>query len=164
MRPNGAIEEKVKLRAFPLTLKDAAKDWLYYLPPRCVTTWAEMKKRFLEKYFPTSKSSTLKKEINSIEQCSDESFYEYWKRFKRLCAICSYHGYHDENLIMYFFNGLVNDDKRMINATSRGSILNNTPEAARALIEVLVEGSRQFNKRSHDKRAIKENVNTECKH
>ena len=163
MRPNGATEEKVKLRAFPFALKDAAKDWLYYLPPGCVTTWAEMKKRFLEKYFPASKSSTLKKEISNIEQNSDESFYEYWERFKRLCASCPYHGYHDEDLIMYFYNGLVNDDVRMINVASGGSILNNTSEAARALIEELAEGSRQFNKRSHDKRAIRENVSTESK-
>ena len=55
MRPNGATKEKVKLRAFSFALKNAAKDWLYYLPPGCVTTWAEMKKRFLEKYFPASK-------------------------------------------------------------------------------------------------------------
>ncbi|XP_057526276.1 uncharacterized protein LOC130805520 [Amaranthus tricolor] len=122
-----------------------------------------MKKRFLEKYFPGSKSSTLKKEISNIEQNSDESFYEYWERFKRLCASCPYHGYHDEDLIMYFYNGLVNDDVRMIKAASGGSILNNTPEAARALIEELVKGSTQFNKISHDKRAIRENVSTESK-
>ena len=66
-----------KLRAFPFALKYAAKDWLYYLPSGYITTWTDMKRRFLEKYFPASKSSTLKKEISYIEQWSDESFYEY---------------------------------------------------------------------------------------
>ena len=64
---------------------------------------------------------------------------------------------------MYFYNGLVNDDVRMINAASGGSILNNTLEATRALIKELAKGSRQFKKRSHDKRAIRENVSTKSK-
>ncbi|XP_071940019.1 uncharacterized protein [Coffea arabica] len=32
MKPPGVTEEQIRLRAFPFSLKDAAKDWLYYLP------------------------------------------------------------------------------------------------------------------------------------
>ncbi|XP_071917118.1 uncharacterized protein [Coffea arabica] len=32
IKPPGITEEQIKLRVFPFTLKDAAKDWLYYLP------------------------------------------------------------------------------------------------------------------------------------
>ncbi|KAL0319774.1 UNVERIFIED_CONTAM: hypothetical protein Sradi_5238900 [Sesamum radiatum] len=32
MRLQGITEEQVKLRAFPFSLSDKAKDWLYYLP------------------------------------------------------------------------------------------------------------------------------------
>nr|XP_027077154.1 uncharacterized protein LOC113700925 [Coffea arabica] len=33
MKPPGITEEQIKMRAFPFSLKDAAKDWFYYLPP-----------------------------------------------------------------------------------------------------------------------------------
>ncbi|XP_027083776.1 uncharacterized protein [Coffea arabica] len=32
MKPPRVTEEQIRLRAFPFSLKDAAKDWLYYLP------------------------------------------------------------------------------------------------------------------------------------
>ncbi|XP_052171559.1 uncharacterized protein LOC127787541 [Diospyros lotus] len=33
LKPQGVTEEQIKLRAFPFSLADAAKDWLFYLPP-----------------------------------------------------------------------------------------------------------------------------------
>ncbi|XP_073138488.1 uncharacterized protein [Henckelia pumila] len=38
MKPHGVTEEKIQLRAFPFSLKNAAKDWIYYLPPGSITT------------------------------------------------------------------------------------------------------------------------------
>ena len=47
MKPTGVTEDQIKLRVFPFSLKDSAKDWLYYLPSGSIKTWSEMKK-FLE--------------------------------------------------------------------------------------------------------------------
>ncbi|XP_071933027.1 uncharacterized protein [Coffea arabica] len=38
MKPPGITEEQIKMRAFPFSLKDSTKDWLYYLPPGSITT------------------------------------------------------------------------------------------------------------------------------
>ena len=38
MKPSGATDEKIKLRAFPFAMKDDAKDWLYYLPLGFIST------------------------------------------------------------------------------------------------------------------------------
>ena len=46
MRPQGVPEDDIKLRAFPFSLADVAKDWLYYLPPGSVTCWNDMKRYF----------------------------------------------------------------------------------------------------------------------
>ncbi|KAK4386115.1 hypothetical protein Sango_2482100 [Sesamum angolense] len=54
MRPQGVTEEQVKLRAFPFSLGDKAKDWLYSLPSGSILSWNELKKIFLENYFPAS--------------------------------------------------------------------------------------------------------------
>ena len=38
MKPLGISKEHVKLRAFPFSLVDNAKEWLYYLPSSTITT------------------------------------------------------------------------------------------------------------------------------
>ncbi|CAN6557762.1 unnamed protein product [Malus baccata var. baccata] len=45
---NGSI---LKMKAFPFSLLEKAKDWLYELAPRTVTSWESMKRAFLEKFF-----------------------------------------------------------------------------------------------------------------
>ncbi|XP_027069358.1 uncharacterized protein [Coffea arabica] len=80
MKPPRVTEEQIRLRAFPFSLKNAAKDWLYYLPAGSITTWAQLKKKFLEKFFPAFRAASLRKEICSIKQYPGESFYEYWER------------------------------------------------------------------------------------
>ena len=67
MKPLEITEEQIKFRAFPFSLKDAAKNWLYYLPAGNITIWAQMKKKFLEKFFPTSRAASLRKDICSIK-------------------------------------------------------------------------------------------------
>ncbi|KAL0288741.1 UNVERIFIED_CONTAM: hypothetical protein Sangu_2643100 [Sesamum angustifolium] len=47
MRPQGVTEEQVKLRAFPFSLGDKAKDWLYSLPSGTIVSWNKLKKQFL---------------------------------------------------------------------------------------------------------------------
>ncbi|XP_027165901.1 F-box protein CPR1-like [Coffea eugenioides] len=91
MKPPGITEEQIKMRAFPFSLKDSAKDWLYYLPPGSITTWDQLKKKFLDKYFPASRAASLRKEICGIKQHPGESLYEYWERFKKLCTKCPQH-------------------------------------------------------------------------
>lgn len=88
MKPQKVTEEHIKLRAFPFSLTDLAKDWLYYLPSGSVETWNDMKKLFLEKYFPASRAANIRKEICGIRQYNGESLYEYWERFMKLCASC----------------------------------------------------------------------------
>ena len=77
MKSTSISKEQVKLRAFPFSLADSPKEWLYYLPSGTVTTWNEMKKLFLEKYFPASKAANIRKEICGIRQLNGESLYEY---------------------------------------------------------------------------------------
>ncbi|XP_062080741.1 uncharacterized protein LOC133785529 [Humulus lupulus] len=136
MKPTLVTEEQIKLRAFPFSLKDGAKEWLYYLPPGTVNTWNEMKTLFLERYFPASKVGSIRKEIYGIRQQTGESLYEYWEIFKRLCASCP--------LIQYFYEGLFPLDRSMIDAASGGALVDKTPAAARSLISNSAANSQQF--------------------
>ncbi|XP_062088503.1 uncharacterized protein LOC133795067 [Humulus lupulus] len=144
MKPAAVTEEQIKLRAFPFSLKDAAKEWLYYLPPGTVETWNGMKTMFLERYFPASKVGSIRKEICGIRQYTGESLYEYWERFKRLCASCPHHQISEQLLIQYFYEGLQSLDRSMIDAASGGALVDKTPAAARSLISNMAANSQQF--------------------
>ena len=58
MRPHDIHEDYVKMKAFSFSLDGVAKDWLY-LQPDTINTWTNMKRNFLEKFFPTSKTASI---------------------------------------------------------------------------------------------------------
>ena len=147
MKPQGVTEEQIKLRAFPFSLADKAKDWLYYLPSGSITTWNEMKKQFLEKFFPASRAANIRKEICGIRQMTGETLYEYWERFKQLCTSCPQHQIHEQLLIQYFYDGLLTMDRNMIDAASGGALVNKTPTEARNLISNMAANAQQFGTR-----------------
>ncbi|RDY14321.1 hypothetical protein CR513_00624, partial [Mucuna pruriens] len=90
MRPQGISEDYIKMKAFPFSLDGAAKDWLY-LQPVLFNTWGDMKRTFLEKFFPASRTASIRKEICGIRQHAGETLHEYWERFNKLCATCPHH-------------------------------------------------------------------------
>ncbi|XP_062100551.1 uncharacterized protein LOC133806469 [Humulus lupulus] len=123
---------------------DAGKEWLYYLPPGTVETWNGMKTMFLERYFPASKVGSIRNEICGIRQYTGESLYEYWERFKWLCASSTHHQKSDQLLIQYFYEGLQSLDRSMIDAASGGALVDKTLATARSLISNKAANSQQF--------------------
>ncbi|XP_062104265.1 uncharacterized protein LOC133815441 [Humulus lupulus] len=144
MKPAVVTEEQMKLRAFPFSLKDVAKEWLYYLSPGTVKTWNGMKTMFLERYFPSSKVGNIGKEICGIRQYTGESLYEYWERFKRLCASCPHHQISEQLLFQCFYEGLQSLGRSMIDAASGGALVDKTPVTTRSLISNMAANSQQF--------------------
>ncbi|XP_010246704.1 PREDICTED: uncharacterized protein LOC104589923 [Nelumbo nucifera] len=144
MKLQGVTEEQIKLHAFPFSLANKAKDWLYYLPSGSITTWNDMKRQFLEKFFPASRAANIKKEICGIRQFNGETLYEYWERFKQLCASCPQHQIPDQLFIQYFYKGLLPLDRSMIDAASGGVLVNKTPTQARELISNMATNAQQF--------------------
>ncbi|KAI3690179.1 hypothetical protein L2E82_48154 [Cichorium intybus] len=142
MKPHDVTEDQIKLRAFPFSLQDAAKEWLYDLPPGSVTTWNDLARLFLDKYFPETRASSLRREIIGIKQGKREALHTYWERFKKLCARCPQHGINEYQLFRYFCEGLTPMERRLINASSGGSLIDKTPSQIRALIEKMSEDSK----------------------
>ncbi|MCI19974.1 hypothetical protein A2U01_0041134, partial [Trifolium medium] len=148
LRPEGITEDHVKLRAFPFSLQGAAKDWLYYLEPNYVSSWADLKKVFLEKYFPASRAASIRKEICGIRQ-GNETLAEYWERFKQLVSSCPQHQITEQLLIQYFYEGLQPMDRSILDAASGGALVDKTPAAAKTLIENMSLNSQQFSIRNN---------------
>ncbi|KAL0374062.1 UNVERIFIED_CONTAM: hypothetical protein Sradi_3321900 [Sesamum radiatum] len=118
MRPQGVTEEQVKLRAFPFSLGEKAKDWLYSLPSGSIISWNELKKQFLDNYFPASRTITIRKEISGIRQFFSENFHEYWGRFKHLVESSPHHQISDHLLIQYLYEGLTETNRSLVGAAS----------------------------------------------
>ncbi|XP_014492001.1 uncharacterized protein LOC106754499 [Vigna radiata var. radiata] len=132
MRPQDVPKDQVFLRTFPYSLEDAAREWMYCLAPRAITSWDDMKR----------------KDITRIRQLGGESLYEYWERFKRLCDNCPHHQIPEQNLLQYFYEGLNSLDRSMIDAASGGALGATTPTEARQLIEKMASNSQQFGTKS----------------
>ncbi|KAI5339036.1 hypothetical protein L3X38_018308 [Prunus dulcis] len=77
-------EANLRMRVFPYTWKDRAKGWLMTLAPGLLTTWDAVAKKFLEKFFSTQKTATLRGQIFNFKQDDGEPFNECWERFKGL--------------------------------------------------------------------------------
>ncbi|KAL7616654.1 hypothetical protein Lser_V15G00217 [Lactuca serriola] len=142
MKPHEVTEDQIKLRSFPFALQDSAKEWLYDLPPGSVTTWNELARMFLDKYFPKMRASALRREIIGIKQQKREALHTYWERFKKLCSRCPKHGIIEYQLLQYFCEGMSSWDRRLLNASSGGSIANKTPTDFRILIKNMAEESK----------------------
>ena len=64
MKPLDVQEDHIFLKAFPHSLEGEAKDLLYYLAPRSIFSWDDLKRVFLEKFFLASKTTAIKKDIS----------------------------------------------------------------------------------------------------
>ncbi|CAN6573184.1 unnamed protein product [Malus baccata var. baccata] len=134
----------LKMKAFPFSLMEKAKDWLYELAPGTVTSWESMKRAFLEKFFPTSRVILLRKRISGIQQDEGESFPTYYERFKTLVASCPQHQMKEELLLQYFYEGLLPIEHQMLDASAGGALVDKTPTAAKTLISNRALNAQQY--------------------
>ena len=103
----GAIDmDLLKLKAFPLTLKDKAKIWLNSLRPRTIRSWAELQAEFLKKFFSAHKTNNLKRQIYTFAALDNERFYQCWERFMETISACPHHGLDTWMLVNHFYGGM----------------------------------------------------------
>ncbi|CAN6552334.1 unnamed protein product [Malus baccata var. baccata] len=144
MTPINVDGSILKMKAFPFSLMDKAKDWLYELAPGTVTSWESQKRAFLEKFFPTSRVILLRKRISGIQQEEGESFPTYYERFKSLIAYCPQHQMKEELLLQYFYEGLLPIERQMLDASVGRALVDKTPTAAKTLIANRALNAQQY--------------------
>ncbi|CAN6687824.1 unnamed protein product [Malus baccata var. baccata] len=144
MTPVNVDGSIMKMKAFPFSLLEKAKDWLYELAPGTVTSWESMKRAFLEKFFPTSRVILLRKRISGIQQNQGESFPTYYERFKTLVALCPQHQMKEDLLLQYFYEGLLPIECQMLDASAGGALVDKTPMAAKILIANRALNAQQY--------------------
>ncbi|GKD04651.1 reverse transcriptase domain-containing protein [Tanacetum coccineum] len=63
----------IKLMLFPFSLAGAARRWLKKEPPRSILTWEDLVSKFINEFFPPSRTTNLRNEISKFQQPDQDS-------------------------------------------------------------------------------------------
>ncbi|GKC71316.1 reverse transcriptase domain-containing protein, partial [Tanacetum coccineum] len=135
MRFPNVPSTSVKLMLFPFSLEGAARMWLEKEPPRSILTWDDLVSKFINKFFPPSKTTNLRNEITGFQQRFEETFYKAWDRFNDLLRACPHHGFLEIHQIDTFYNALNSNDQDSLNSVAIGNFLDKMPRECLRIIE-----------------------------
>ncbi|GKB55221.1 reverse transcriptase domain-containing protein [Tanacetum coccineum] len=135
LRFRNVPNDVIKLMMFPYSLEGAAKTWYEKEPPNSILTWEDLVTKFVNQFFPPSKTTHLKNKISRFTQKFDESFSEAWERFKEMLRACPHHGFTELTQVDTFYNGLNDNDQDSLNAAAGGNLLSKTTREALNIIE-----------------------------
>nr|GEW47820.1 reverse transcriptase domain-containing protein [Tanacetum cinerariifolium] len=125
----------IKLMLFPFSLEAVAQIWLGKEQPHLIFTWDDLVSKFINQFFPPSKTTSLRNEITSFQQRFDESFSEAWDRFKDLLRAYPHHGFLELHQLDTFYNALNSKDQDSLNSAVGGNFLDKIPRECLAIIE-----------------------------
>ncbi|GKB56652.1 reverse transcriptase domain-containing protein [Tanacetum coccineum] len=129
------LNDVIKLMLFPYSLEGGARIWYEKEPPNSILTWDDLVNKFVNQFFPPSKTIHLKNEISHFTQKFDETFSEAWERFKEMLRACPHHRFTELTQIDTFYNGLNENDQDSLNVAAGGNLLSKTTREALNIIE-----------------------------
>nr|GEW61265.1 hypothetical protein [Tanacetum cinerariifolium] len=112
-----------------------ARIWLKKEAPRSILTWEDLVSKFINQFFPPSKTKNLRNEIMRFQQRFDVSFYEAWERFNDLLRACPHHGFSELHQLDTFYNALNVNDQDSLNSAAGGKFLDKIPRECLKIIE-----------------------------
>ncbi|GJT24744.1 reverse transcriptase domain-containing protein [Tanacetum coccineum] len=110
--PNSAI----KLMLFPFSLAGVARRWLEKEPPRSILTWEDLVSKFINEFFPPSRTTNLRNEISNFEQRP-------------------HHGFTELHQLDTFYNALNLADQDSLNSAVDGNLLERRTQDVLTIIE-----------------------------
>nr|GFC74584.1 reverse transcriptase domain-containing protein [Tanacetum cinerariifolium] len=125
----------VKLLLFPFSLEGEARIWLDKEPPQSILTWEDLVSKFINQFFPPSKTTYLRNEITNFLQKSNETFNEAWERFKDLLRQCPHHEFSELHQLDTFYNALNPNDEDALDSAAGGNFINKIPRECLSIIE-----------------------------
>nr|GEZ69599.1 hypothetical protein [Tanacetum cinerariifolium] len=125
----------IKLLLFPFSLEGEAQIWIDKEPPRSILTWEDLVSKFINQFFPPSKSTYLRNEITNFLQKPNETFNEAWELFKDLLRQCRYHGFSELHQLDTFYNALNPNYQDALDSATGGNFLYKIPRECLSIIE-----------------------------
>jgi len=109
-----------------------------------ITSWENLLNKFYNNFFPMSKVNECRKEISSFTQEEDDKFSESWERFQEMLIKCPPHGYEKWRLVQFFYQGLTQSNRSMIESMNGGAFLSLKGEEAYRTLDQLSDNSQQW--------------------
>nr|GEX21245.1 hypothetical protein [Tanacetum cinerariifolium] len=103
--------------------------------PRSILTWEDFVSKFLNEFFPPSRTTNLRNEISNFQQRFDESFHDAWDRYKDLLPACPHHGFTELHQLDTFYNALNPTDQDSLNSAAGGNLLERRTQDVLTIIE-----------------------------
>nr|GEX97312.1 reverse transcriptase domain-containing protein [Tanacetum cinerariifolium] len=125
----------IKLMMFSYSLEGSARVWYDKEHPNSTLNWEDLVNKFVNQFFPPSKTTHLKNKISRFTQRFEETFGEAWERFKEMLRACPYHGFTELAQIDTFYNGLNDNDQDSLNVAAGGNLLSMTTREALQIIK-----------------------------
>jgi hypothetical protein len=116
-------KEAAYMKLFPFSLVEEANDRLKSHPNRSMTSWNDLERKFLIRFFPPTKFISKKIGITTFRQGTNESLYEALERFKALLRKFPNHNISVEELLNIFCNSLRPSVKMILDATAIESMM-----------------------------------------
>ena len=127
----------LKLKAFPLTLKDKAKVWLNSLRPRTIRSWAKLLAEFLKKLFSAHKTNNLKRQIYTFAAHDNE-------RFMETISACPHHDFDTWMLVNHFYGGMSPAMKQLLETMCGGDFLSKHLDEAMDFLNYVAKTSKRW--------------------
>ncbi|GJY72088.1 reverse transcriptase domain-containing protein [Tanacetum coccineum] len=105
MRFPNVPSTSIKLMLFPFSLEGSARIWLEKEPPRSILTWDDLVSKFINQFFPPSKTTNLRNEFSELHQLDT------------------------------FYNALNANDQDSLNSAAGGNFLDKMPRECLRIIE-----------------------------
>nr|GEV12934.1 DNA-directed DNA polymerase [Tanacetum cinerariifolium] len=133
--PTDVNNNVIRLMMFPYSLEGNARVWYDKEPPNSILTWEDLVNKFVNQFFPPSKTTHLKNEISHFTQRFEETFREACEYIKEMLRACPHYGFTELTQINTFYNGLNDNDQDFINVAAGRKLLSKTTREALQKIE-----------------------------
>nr|GEW87846.1 reverse transcriptase domain-containing protein [Tanacetum cinerariifolium] len=99
-------------------MEGEAQTWLDKEPPRSILMWEDLVSKFINQFFPPSKTTYLRNEIINFLQKPNETFNEACERFKDLLRQCPHHSFSELHQLDTFYNALNPSDQDTLDSVA----------------------------------------------
>nr|GEV44332.1 hypothetical protein [Tanacetum cinerariifolium] len=97
--------------------------------------FTDLASKFINQFFPPSKTTYLRNEITNFLHKTNETFNEAWERFKDLLRQCPHHGFSELHQLDTFYNALNPNDQDALDSAAGGNFLDKIPRECLSIIK-----------------------------
>ena len=103
-----------------------------------------MQSEFLNKFFSTHKTNTLKRQIYTFVAYDSEKFYQCWERYLETISAYPYHGFDTWMLVNHFYDGMSPAMKQLLETMCGEDFLSKNPNEAMDFLNYVAETSKAW--------------------